>query len=68
MIRLRITPAPHEASIFRAQVDLIKTVAEWDPATKVWWFHLDPATGAGLNELFQAAKHYGTTITVDGTA
>lgn len=68
LVRLRIVPAHHED---RARVDAeLKLVqasgADYDCATQDWRLVLRPEgiTASRLDPLFQAAREYGTEVSV----
>ncbi|RJL19284.1 hypothetical protein [Bailinhaonella thermotolerans] len=53
---------------FDRQVAMIKPVMSWDAPTKTWYAHLNGARpehlSSVLNTLFEAARQFGTSITV----
>uniref|UniRef100_UPI003F491163 hypothetical protein n=1 Tax=Nonomuraea sp. CA-252377 TaxID=3240003 RepID=UPI003F491163 len=57
-----------EQAEFDRQVDMIRPLMTWDPATTSWHVRLSGArpehVSNVLNTLFEAARVHGTTVTV----
>ncbi|GAB3400515.1 hypothetical protein [Flindersiella endophytica] len=68
LVRLRIVPAHHDdRAMVDAQLKLVQASgADYDCATQDWRLVVRPEalTGARLDPLFQAAREYGTEVSV----
>ncbi|MEU6381674.1 hypothetical protein [Streptomyces sp. NPDC046909] len=71
VLEVTAAAAPADPAAFEAQRQLLRSVAQFDPASRTWWTLigvLDVRALRILERLFEAARRFGTEVRVEAIA
>ncbi|AWN24837.1 hypothetical protein DKG71_00375 [Streptomyces sp. NEAU-S7GS2] len=68
LLRISATAAPANTSTFDQQVQLLRSVATYDPETRTWHTFIGALDARALEHLqclYEAARKFGTTVALE---